>query len=65
MHQRPPRRVAHRYVAADHPVMQLYRRGLVKRTRRGVVEAVHEKAWKAIEDEMARVMSGLTHRVSR
>ena len=45
--------------------MQLYRRGLVKRTRRGVVEAVHEKAWKAIEDEMARVMSGLTHRVSR
>ena len=47
----------------EDAVMRLYRRGLVKRTRRGVVEAVHEKAWTAIEEEMARGLSSLTHRV--
>ena len=35
----------------EDAVMRLYRRGLVKRTRRGVVEAVHEKAWTAIKEK--------------
>ena len=51
-----------RYTIED-AVMQLYRRGLVKRTRRGVVEAVQKKAWKAIEDEVARRGANLTDRV--
>ena len=47
----------------EDAVMRLYRRGLVERTRRGVVEAMHEKAWTAIEEEMSRVASSLTQRI--
>ena len=47
----------------EDAVMRLYERGLVKRTRRGVVKAVHAKAWKAIEETKARQVSGLTQRV--
>ena len=47
----------------DDAVMQLYRRGLVRRTRRGVVEAVQDKAWRAIEDETASRNANLTDRV--
>ena len=47
----------------EDAVMRLYRRGLVKRTRRGVVEAVHAKAWAAIKEEMTRAASSLTQRI--
>ena len=47
-----------RYTIED-AVMQLCRRGLLKRTDVGKVEAVQERAWEAIE----RGESGLTHRI--
>ena len=47
-----------RYTIED-AVMQLCRRGLLKRTDVGKVEAVQERAWEAIE----RGESGLTHQI--